>query len=239
MCGWEGLISSKKVLMACDSDQGVGLWLNTFLSRPGWRWEDWRNISDTKEAWSLKTPNHCDFGLHKWNCGCWNLSIQYRHLFLFHFKHWVCVWKTRRRHVCTFFFFFFLVQKALSQLHFVLIMKRGFVPIMTNSGSCLYQQTVLRYNSKLHNTASVLPSGETAAAYFTPIFILLLLLTVSNASWKLQSAHKLNIVPWCVTLSKLFPNFRKTSIPVLWWEASCGVSSKVNTFRLYVEVTPH
>lgn len=54
--------------------------------------------------------------------------------------------KQKRWHVYS-FHFFFLVQKMLPQLHFVLIIKRCFVFIMTHRGSCHYQQTVLRYNS--------------------------------------------------------------------------------------------
>lgn len=52
----------------------------------------------------------------------------------------------------TLFHFCFLVQKALPQLHFVLIMKSGFVSIMTNGGSCHYQQTVFGTTPKHRET---------------------------------------------------------------------------------------
>lgn len=69
--------------------------------------------------------------------------------------------------------FGFFVIKALPQLHFVLIIKSGFVFIMTNGGSCHYQQTVLRYDSKTlpNSPAQPMCSHQRNSHYlFAPLF---------------------------------------------------------------------
>lgn len=70
-------------------------------------------------------------------------------------------------------FIFFLVQKALPQLHFVLIMKSEFVSIMTNGGTCHYQQTVHGYNSQTFRnfaTQLVCSHQRNSSYLFPPYF---------------------------------------------------------------------
>lgn len=70
------------------------------------------------------------------------------------------------------FFFFFPVQKTLPQLHFVLIMKSGFVSIMTNCGSCHYQQTVLGYNSQTLRKSTTQPEcSHQRNSHYPPPFL--------------------------------------------------------------------
>lgn len=66
--------------------------------------------------------------------------------------------------------FFFFVQKALPQRHFVLIMKSEFVSVMTNGGSCHYQQRVLRYNSQTRRNSTTQPvcSHQRNSLYLFP-----------------------------------------------------------------------
>ncbi len=68
------------------------------------------------------------------------------------------------------FTLFSFVQKALPQLHFVLIMKSEFVSIMTNGGSSHYQQTVLRYNSQTLRNSTTQPvcSHQRNSLYLFP-----------------------------------------------------------------------
>lgn len=123
--------------------------------------------------------------------------------------------ENKRGDMFTLSIFFFLVQKVPPQLHFVLIMKRWFVFIMTHRVSCHFQQTVLRYNSPSQpvcshqKTQPLRPPHPTTPPHPTPIFIFCFLSAkhCENPSPLFQVIS--SQIKQCVTQSKLFSQLWK------------------------------